>query len=97
MRLVVRVARHVNSKEAALAGHAGDNGLALALLGVLGNDGAGIGRRVGVFDHERDARLAHGEDGLLVQDGSAHIGKLTQLLVGDARDGLSVGHDARVG
>ena len=50
----------------------------------------GSSRRVGVLDDQRDTGVAHGEDGLLVQDGGAHVGELAQLLVGDARDGLGV-------
>ena len=32
-----------------------------------------------------------------MQDACAHVRKLAQLLVGNAGDGLSLGHDARIG
>ena len=91
------VAGHVDGDKAALAGHAGNDGLGLALVGRLANNGAGVLRRVGVLDDQRNTGLAHGEHGLLVQDARAHVRKLAQLLVGNAGDGLSLGHNARVG
>ena len=91
------VAGHVDGDKAALAGHAGNDGLGLALVGRLANDGAGVLRRVGVLDDQRNTGLAHGEHGLLVQDARTHVRKLAQLLVGNAGDGLGLGHNARVG
>ena len=91
------VAGNVDGNKAALAGHAGNDGLRLALISRLANDGAGVLRRIGVLDDQRNARLAHGEHGLLVQDARAHVRKLAQFLVGNAGDGLSLGHNARVG
>ena len=91
------VAGNVDGDKTALAGHAGNDGLGLALVGRLANDGAGVLRRVGVLDDQRNTGLAHGEHGLLVQYARAHVRKLAQLLVGNAGDGLSLGHNARVG
>ena len=91
------VARHVDGHEVALAGNARDDRLLLALVGGLADDGARVLGGVGVLDHERDPRLAHREHGLLVQHARTHVGKLAQLLVGDARDGAGIGNDARIG
>ena len=44
------VAGHVDGDKTALAGHAGNNGLCLALVSRLANDGAGVLRRIGVLD-----------------------------------------------
>ena len=90
------VAGNVDGDKAALAGHTGNDGLCLTLVSRLANDGAGVLRRVGVLDDQRNARLAYGEHSLLVQDACTHVRKLAQLLVGNARNGLSLGHDARV-
>ena len=91
------VAGHVNGDKAALAGHAGNDGLGLALVGRLANDGTGVLRRVGVLDDQRNTGLAYGEHGLLVQDARTHVRKLAQLLVGNAGNGLGLGHNARIG
>ena len=91
------VAGNVDGDKAALAGHAGNDGLRLALVSRLANDGAGVLRRIGVLDDQRNACLAHGEHGLLVQDTCAHVRKLAQLLVGNARNGLSLGNNTRIG
>ena len=91
------VAGNVDGDKAALAGHAGNDGLRLALISRLANDGAGVLRRIGVLDDQRNTGLAHGEHSLLVQDARAHVRKLAQFLVGNAGDGLSLGHDARIG
>ena len=91
------VAGHVDGDKAALAGHAGNDGLRLALVSRLANDGTGVLRRIGVLDDQRNTRLAHGEHGLLVQDTCAHVRKLAQLLVGNARNGLSLGNNTRIG
>ena len=91
------VAGDVDGDKAALAGHAGNDGLRLALISRLANDGAGVLRRIGVLDDQRNSRLTHREHGLLVQDACAHVRKLAQLLVGNARNGLSLGHNARIG
>ena len=90
------VAGNVDGDKAALAGHAGNDGLRLALISCLANDGAGVLRRIGVLDDQRNACLAHGEHGLLVQDTCAHVRKLAQLLVGNARNGLSLGNNTRI-
>ena len=91
------VAGDVDGDKTALAGHAGNDGLCLALVSRLANDGAGVLRRIGVLDDQRNTRLAHGEHGLLVQDACAHVRKLAQLLVGNARNGLSLGNNTRIG
>ena len=91
------VAGDVDGDKTALAGHAGNDGLRLALVSRLANDGAGVLRRIGVLDDQRNTRLAHGEHGLLVQDACAHVRKLAQLLVGNARNGLSLGNNTRIG
>ena len=91
------VAGHVNGDKTALAGHAGNDGLCLALISRLANNGAGVLRRIGVLDDQRNTRLAHGEHGLLVQDACAHVRKLAQLLVGNARNGLGLGNNTRIG
>ena len=91
------VAGNVDGDKAALAGHAGNDGLCLALIGRLANDSAGILRRIGVLDDQRNTRLTHGEHGLLVQDACTHVRKLAQLLVGNAGDGLSLGNNTRIG
>ena len=91
------VAGNVDGDKAALAGHAGNDGLRLALISRLANDGTGVLRRIGVLDDQRNTRLAHGEHGLLVQDACTHVRKFAQLLVGNARNGLSLGHNARIG
>ena len=91
------VAGNVDGDKAALAGHAGNDGLCLTLISRLANDGAGVLRRIGVLDDQRNTRLAHGEHGLLVQDACTHVRKFAQLLVGNARNGLSLGHNARIG
>ena len=52
---------------------------------------------VGVLDVDRDARLADGEHGLVVQHGRAHVGQLALLPVGDLLDGAGVLDQARVG
>ena len=91
------VAGNVDGDKAALAGHAGNDGLRLALVSRLANDGAGVLWRIGVLDDQRNACLAHGEHGLLVQDTCAHVRKLAQLLVGNARNGLSLGNNTRIG
>ena len=91
------VAGNVDGDKAALAGHAGNDGLRLALISRLANDGAGVLRRIGVLDDQRNTRLTHGEHGLLVQDACAHVRKLAQLLVGNARNGLSLGNNTRIG
>ena len=91
------VAGNVDGDKAALAGHAGNDRLRLTLVSRLANDGAGVLRRIGVLDDQRNACLAHGEHGLLVQDACTHVRKLAQLLVGNARNGLSLGHNARIG
>ena len=70
------VAGNVDGDKAALAGHAGNDRLRLTLVGRLANDGAGVLRRIGVLDDQRNTRLAHGEHGLLVQDACAHVRKL---------------------
>ena len=91
------VAGNVDGNKTALAGHTGNDGLRLALISRLANDGAGVLRRIGVLDDQRNTRLAHGEHGLLVQDACAHVRKLAQLLIGNARNGLSLGNDTRIG
>ena len=91
------VAGDVDSDKTALAGHAGNDGLCLALVSRLANDGAGVLRRIGVLDDQRNTGLAHGEHGLLVQDARTHVRKLAQLLVGNAGDGLSLGNNTRIG
>ena len=91
------VAGNVDGDKAALAGHAGNDGLRLALISRLANDGAGVLRRIGVLDDQRNTSLAHGEHSFLVQDACAHVRKLAQLLVGNARNGLSLGHNTRIG
>ena len=91
------VAGHIDGDKAAFAGHAGNDGLRLALVSRLANDGAGVLRCIGVLDDQRNACLAHGEHGLLVQDACAHVRKLAQLLVGNARNGLSLGNNTRIG
>ena len=91
------VAGNVDGDKTALAGHAGNDGLRLTLVSRLANDGAGVLRRIGVLDDQRNTRLTHREHGLLVQDACAHVRKLAQLLVGNARNGLSLGHNARIG
>ena len=90
------VAGNVDGDKAALAGHAGNDGLCLALVSRLANDGAGVLRRVGVLDDQRNARLTYGEHGLLVQDTCTHVRKLAQLLVGNAGNGLSLGNNTRI-
>ena len=67
------VASHVDGDKTALAGHAGNDGLGLALVCRLANDGAGVLRRIGVLDDQRNTRLTHGKHGLLVQDACAHV------------------------
>ena len=91
------VAGDVDGDKTALAGHAGNDGLRLAFISRLANDGAGVLRRIGVLDDQRNACLAHGEHGLLMQDACAHVRKLAQLLVGNARNGLSLGNNTRIG
>ena len=91
------VASHVDGDKTALAGHAGNDGLGLTLVSRLANDGAGVLRRIGVLDDQRNTRLTHGKHGLLVQDACAHVRKLAQLLVGNARNGLSLGNNTRIG
>ena len=90
------VAGNVDGDKAALAGHAGNDRLRLTLVSRLANDGAGVLRRIGVLDDQWNACLAHREHGLLVQDACTHVRKLAQLLVGNAGDGLSLGHNARI-
>ena len=90
------VAGDVDGDKTALAGHAGNDGLRLAFISRLANDGAGVLRRIGVLDDQRNACLAHGEHGFLVQDACAHVRKLAQLLVGNARNGLSLRNNTRI-
>ena len=87
----------VDGDKTALAGHAGNDGLRLALISRLANDGAGVLRRIGVLDDQRNACLAHGEHSFLVQNARTHVRKLAQLLVGNARNGLSLGNNTRIG
>ena len=87
----------VDGDKTAFAGHAGNDGLCLTLVSRLANDGAGVLRRVGVLDDQRNTGLAHGEHGLLVQDACTHVRKLAQLLVGNAGNGLSLGNNTRIG
>ena len=91
------VAGNVDGDKTALAGHTGNDGLRLALISRLANDGAGVLRRIGVLDDQRNTRLAHGEHGLLVQNACAHVRKLAQLLVGNARNRLSLRNNTRIG
>ena len=91
------VAGDVDGDKTALAGHAGNDGLCLTLISRLANDSAGVLRRIGVLDDQRNTSLAHGEHSFLVQNARTHVRKLAQFLVGNAGNGLSLGHDARIG
>ena len=54
-------------------------------------------RGIGVFDMNRNTGLFHGENGVLVQNGCAHVGKLAQLAVGNDRDILRLIDNTRIG
>ena len=88
---------HVHGDEVALAGDAGDEVLVLADARLLADDRALVLGTVGVLDLDGDVDLAHREDGLLLEDGGAHVGELAHLVEGDAADRARVVDDARVG
>lgn len=51
--------------------------------GILHDHGSRILWCVGVQHVDRDSLLTEWEDGVLMKDGSSHVGKLTQLTVGN--------------
>ena len=52
---------------------------------------------VGVADVQRNVLLAHREDGALMQHLRADIAQLAKLGIGDALNGLGIGHDFGIG
>ncbi len=58
---------------------------------------AGIVGGVGVLDMDRDAGLADGEDGLVMQHGRAHVRQFALLPIGDFFDRAGIVNEARVG
>ena len=50
------------------------------------------------FQHvDRDSLLTEWEDGVLMKDGSSHVGKLTQLTVGNGGNDFRILDDTRIG
>ena len=76
---------YVDRHEAFLARDAGD-GIIRAVAGAGHDHRPFVLRTVGVADVDGDARLAHREDGVLMQYGRSHIGKFPQLPIGDDAD-----------
>ena len=63
----------------------------------LGHDQrARVVRAARIFDVDGDIRLPHRKHGILMQHLRAHVGKLPQLLVGDAADGPGIPHNAGI-
>ena len=80
-----------------MPGDTGDGVAVVDVRGLVHNHGTGVGGVVGVAYVGGDASLVHGEDGVLVQNRRAHVGKLAQLAVSEALDAGGVFDDARVG
>ena len=82
--------------KAFLSGDTGDGEFRFA-AGVLHNHGSRILRCVGVQHVDRDSLLTEWEDGVLMKDGSSHVGKLTQLTVGNGGNDFRILDDTRIG
>ena len=65
--------------------------------GILYDHGSRILRCVGVQHMDRNALLAEREDGVLMKHGSSHVGKLTQLAVGNGGNDFRIFDDTRIG
>ena len=88
---------HVHAAEALVACDAGHDALVRVGRERGDDERAGVGRTVGVADVDGDVRPADGEDRILMQDGRAHVRKLTQLTIGNVVDHVRMLDDARVG
>ena len=62
----------------------------------LDNQRALVLRPICIPDVDRNSLCPHREDRILMQHGGAHVGKLSQLPVGDRLDGLRILHDVRI-
>ncbi len=82
--------------EALMTGDAGNGARRGVLRHVRDDQRAGIFRVVGVADVDGDVRALHRENGVFMQDGGAHVGKLAQFAVGDDVDRARVVDDLRV-
>ena len=65
--------------------------------GILHDHGSRILWCVGVQHVDRDSLLTEWEDGVLMKDGSSHVGKLTQLTVGNGGNDFRILDDTRIG
>ena len=79
---------NADDREALAPRNAGDGGVQIIMRRVQADNRARMRRVVGVADVGGNTRLVHGEHGILMQDGRAHIGQFTQLLVSDGADFL---------
>ena len=87
---------HRQHAEAQTASDTGDDVGIFLVHRAMGDHGAtGIGV-VGVTDVGGDTGTMHREHAILVQNASAHVGKLAQLAVGDVADGAGIRHDAGI-
>ena len=86
-----------DNRESLLAGDTCDHSLCIVVAGGGNDHRAGSLWLIGVTNVDRNARVTNGEDRILVQNGRAHVGKLTQLTVGDGANGTRILHDAGVG
>ena len=87
---------NADDREALAPRNAGDGGVQIIMRRVQADNRARMRRVVGVADVGGNTRLVHGEHGVLMQDGRAHIGQFTQLLVSDGADFARMRHNARV-
>ena len=87
---------NADDREALAPRNAGDGGVQIIMRRVQADNRARMRRVVGVADVGGNTRLVHGEHGVLMQDGRAHIGQFAQLLVSDGADFARMRHNARV-
>ena len=87
---------NIDDRKSASAGNTGNDVLAVVFR-CGGNDHcAGSGGVVCVANVDRNARITNREDRILMEHRSTHIGKLTQLAIGDGLNGQGIVNNARV-
>ena len=86
-----------DDREALLARHTRDDVLGVVAQRMGYDHGALVLGAVGVADVDGNAGGADGEHGVLVENGSTHVGQLAELAVGDLLDDAGVVDDAGVG
>ena len=87
---------HEDDGKVLLSGDTRDRPAREAVLGRGHDERALVFGAEGILDADGDIRLAHGEDGLAVENVRAHVGKLAQLLIGKRADGHGVFDDAGI-